>query len=199
MDNVAKATPRQVPSGATRAQSGGSDGNGMMNARKVLIFDLKEIRVAGRPSGRNRTVSQYQGRGHSIKKWPNLARSTAARPARCRPEELLTGARPWLYECPFPVWSLIADERPGGRVAQRESTPFTREGSQVQSLSRPPFKAAEARDSAGTHKHVGTFRHVVPGQFSGLRRINGPRRRNRRGTISGRRPRLRFYCAARLA
>jgi hypothetical protein len=25
-----------------------------------------------------------------------------------------------------------------GRVAQRESTPFTREGSQVQSLSRPP-------------------------------------------------------------
>ena len=27
----------------------------------------------------------------------------------------------------------------GGRVAQRESTPFTREGSQVQSLSRPPF------------------------------------------------------------
>jgi hypothetical protein len=27
-----------------------------------------------------------------------------------------------------------------GRVAQRESTPFTREGSQVQSLSRPPCK-----------------------------------------------------------
>jgi hypothetical protein len=27
-----------------------------------------------------------------------------------------------------------------GRVAQRESTPFTREGSQVQSLSRPPFQ-----------------------------------------------------------
>src|SRR6185295_3856653 len=26
----------------------------------------------------------------------------------------------------------------GGCVAQRESTPFTREGSQVQSLSRPP-------------------------------------------------------------
>src|SRR4051812_42142665 len=30
----------------------------------------------------------------------------------------------------------------GGRVAQRESTPFTREGSQVQSLSRPPFQIA---------------------------------------------------------
>ena len=28
--------------------------------------------------------------------------------------------------------------RTAGRVAQRESTPFTREGSQVQSLSRPP-------------------------------------------------------------
>ena len=26
-----------------------------------------------------------------------------------------------------------------GRVAQRESTAFTRQGSQVQSLSRPPF------------------------------------------------------------
>ncbi len=26
-----------------------------------------------------------------------------------------------------------------GRLAQRESTPFTREGSQVQSLCRPPF------------------------------------------------------------
>src|SRR6476620_3602007 len=32
----------------------------------------------------------------------------------------------------------------GGCVAQRESTPFTREGSQVQSLSRPPFKAGFA-------------------------------------------------------
>ena len=30
-----------------------------------------------------------------------------------------------------------------GRVAQRESTPFTREGSQVQSLSRPPFVELE--------------------------------------------------------
>ena len=30
---------------------------------------------------------------------------------------------------------------PSGRVAQRESTPFTREGSQVQSLSRPPGKS----------------------------------------------------------
>jgi hypothetical protein len=29
-----------------------------------------------------------------------------------------------------------------GRVAQRESTPFTREGSQVRSLSRPPLNAA---------------------------------------------------------
>ncbi len=28
-----------------------------------------------------------------------------------------------------------------GRVAQRESTPFTREGSQVQSLSRPPCRS----------------------------------------------------------
>src|SRR5438270_2602108 len=35
-----------------------------------------------------------------------------------------------------------------GRVAQRESTPFTRVGSQVQSLSRPPPKA----------QHVGGFR-----------------------------------------
>ncbi len=32
-------------------------------------------------------------------------------------------------------------EKSSGRVAQRESTPFTREGSQVQSLSRPPFFA----------------------------------------------------------
>src|SRR5262245_47317009 len=31
-----------------------------------------------------------------------------------------------------------------GRVAQRESTPFTREGSQVQSLSRPPAFALRA-------------------------------------------------------
>ena len=30
-------------------------------------------------------------------------------------------------------------DQASGRVAQRESTPFTREGSQVQSLSRPPF------------------------------------------------------------
>src|SRR5579862_7306809 len=29
--------------------------------------------------------------------------------------------------------------RPLGRLAQRESTPFTREGSQVRSLHRPPF------------------------------------------------------------
>jgi hypothetical protein len=33
----------------------------------------------------------------------------------------------------------------GGRVAQRESTPFTREGSQVQSLSRPPQKPRKSR------------------------------------------------------
>ncbi len=31
-----------------------------------------------------------------------------------------------------------------GRVAQRESTSFTRMGSQVQSLSRPPFKSLRA-------------------------------------------------------
>src|ERR1700734_3836333 len=31
--------------------------------------------------------------------------------------------------------------RRNGRVAQRERTPFTREGSQVQSLSRPPYSA----------------------------------------------------------
>jgi hypothetical protein len=33
--------------------------------------------------------------------------------------------------------------RHSGRVAQRESTPFTREGSQVQSLSRPPEKSRD--------------------------------------------------------
>jgi hypothetical protein len=34
---------------------------------------------------------------------------------------------------------LVMPAGQGGRVAQRESTPFTREGSQVQSLSRPPL------------------------------------------------------------
>ncbi|CAA6606016.1 hypothetical protein MTBLM1_70232 [Rhodospirillaceae bacterium LM-1] len=51
---------------------------------------------------------------------------------------------PPLYERPprgtrhgaWKIWTF-------GRVAQRESTPFTREGSQVQSLSRPPFSKAE--------------------------------------------------------
>src|SRR5690349_2644363 len=33
---------------------------------------------------------------------------------------------------------LVLGSCPGGRVAQRESIRFTREGSQVQSLSRPP-------------------------------------------------------------
>ena len=37
---------------------------------------------------------------------------------------------------------------PTGRVAQRESTPFTREGSQVQSLSRPPSLGHPANDLA---------------------------------------------------
>src|SRR5258707_12215003 len=36
-----------------------------------------------------------------------------------------------------------------GRVAQRESTPFTRVGSQVQSLSRPPLFLKYLRPSAG--------------------------------------------------
>ncbi|VTZ23821.1 hypothetical protein MPC4_70110 [Methylocella tundrae] len=35
----------------------------------------------------------------------------------------------------------LSGGEPDGRVAQRESTPFTREGSQVQSLSRPPLKS----------------------------------------------------------
>ena len=38
-----------------------------------------------------------------------------------------------------PQGLLMADIDGAGRVAQRESTPFTREGSQVQSLSRPPL------------------------------------------------------------
>ncbi len=38
-----------------------------------------------------------------------------------------------------PLYRATLAGRPAtGRVAQRESTPFTREGSQVQSLSRPP-------------------------------------------------------------
>jgi hypothetical protein len=46
--------------------------------------------------------------------------------------------------------------RGSGRVAQRESTAFTRQGSQVQSLSRPPFyNLANAKSvrtgSSGTH------------------------------------------------
>src|SRR5215831_16533213 len=42
------------------------------------------------------------------------------------------------------LWHALLNARAGdgtGRVAQRESTPFTRVGSQVQSLSRPPEKA----------------------------------------------------------
>src|SRR5579883_3425426 len=38
--------------------------------------------------------------------------------------------------------------RPGGRVAQRESTPFTRVGSEVQSLSRPPATLQVSRKGA---------------------------------------------------
>src|SRR5437764_19436 len=37
-----------------------------------------------------------------------------------------------------------------GRVAQRESTPFTRVGSQVQSLSRPPSKPEHSRGFRGS-------------------------------------------------
>src|ERR1051325_10152697 len=37
-----------------------------------------------------------------------------------------------------------------GRVAQRESTPFTRVGSQVQSLSRPPPKPQHSRGFRGS-------------------------------------------------
>jgi hypothetical protein len=43
-----------------------------------------------------------------------------------------------------------------GRVAQRESTPFTREGSQVQSLSRPPSQDFEL---LGTFRSLGS-RHA---------------------------------------
>src|SRR5579875_924906 len=52
----------------------------------------------------------------------------------------LTGRRPTLLM------------RPGGRVAQRESTPFTRVGSEVQSLSRPPATLQVSRKGA---RHAG--------------------------------------------
>src|SRR5579883_2942532 len=42
-----------------------------------------------------------------------------------------------------------------GRVAQRESTPFTREGSQVQSLSRPPCFAPSGLRMAGHSQKTG--------------------------------------------
>src|SRR5262245_44900089 len=56
----------------------------------------------------------------------------------------------------------------GGRVAQRESTPFTREGSQVQSLSRPPvFQIVTA--------NLGYCRNLYPTNTPpSCRKIPGP-------------------------
>ena len=51
-----------------------------------------------------------------------------------------SGARFFCFVDRPPAPAVERRSRPDlGRVAQRESTPFTREGSQVQSLSRPPF------------------------------------------------------------
>ena len=54
--------------------------------------------------------------------------------AKSAPPPTLTwlGAPPYIAACSGAL-------RPGGRLAQRESTPFTRVGSQVQSLHRPPI------------------------------------------------------------
>src|SRR5262249_3879027 len=49
------------------------------------------------------------------------------------------------------LWGALLNARAGdgtGRVAQRESTPFTRVGSQVQSLSRPPLFFSYLHDFA---------------------------------------------------
>ena len=76
---------------------------------------------------------------------PNRVRPTGARPAgrartapqgqECRAKLVLRGRLDSIRG-----GLLNAAAGPAtGRVAQRESTPFTRVGSQVQSLSRPPF------------------------------------------------------------
>ena len=56
------------------------------------------------------------------------------------------GSRPLYGALPVPTVRLVARPLFGrkssswdGRLAQRESTPFTRVGSKVQSLQRPPF------------------------------------------------------------
>src|SRR5579863_9077288 len=49
-----------------------------------------------------------------------------------------------------------------GRVAQRESTPFTREGSQVQSLSRPPLDHLDnPREFSGGRLASALFAHEM--------------------------------------
>ena len=63
-----------------------------------------------------------------------------------------------------------------GRVAQRESTPFTREGSQVQSLPRPPGFARKIIDldtvpfcsSRHRNAYKGRTRHINPWRIRGL-------------------------------
>ena len=75
--------------------------------------------------------------------------------------------------------------RAGGRVAQRESTPFTREGSQVQSLSRPPFPPSSQPPGASAQAPSRERRGVASGA---LGRLGSPvegtpereRRRSRR-------------------
>src|SRR4051794_1353259 len=57
------------------------------------------------------------------------------------------------------------ENRGFGRVAQRESTPFTRVGSQVQSLSRPPrpHRPKQARSSVAERSyHIGEVRGSIP-------------------------------------
>ena len=69
--------------------------------------------------------------------------------------------RPLLQEC--------GSRRRDGRLAQRESTPFTREGSQVQSLCRPPLKSESYQEKGRNSRRDCAICRAVAGLPSAAR------------------------------
>ena len=90
------------------------------------------VSMTNRPCAARPVITSRTGRSDS-RDYGKCSASRCACGGNCwNPEANLTPGWGRAYE-PAPLYKGVP-----GRLAQRESTPFTREGSQVQSLHRPP-------------------------------------------------------------
>ena len=85
-----------------------------------------------REFGPSRIISHFDELTVDVCEDPDAGRASLTRPQALVTPVLDLRGRPPYIAARFGPWAA------GGRLAQRESTPFTRVGSQVQSLHRPP-------------------------------------------------------------